>query len=80
MTHTIDRSAPPDTPALSASVQELAIMGDGLVAYVRPVPMPDGSVPFGIFSAVGVQLAMAEDAETACTMARMNGLEPVRVA
>ena len=58
--------------------EAFALLGMPELAYVRPVMTPEGQL-FGIFSASGEQVGVAENADVAFAAARQHGLEPVCV-
>ena len=58
--------------------EALAMLGGPGLAYVRPLPTPEGAA-FGIFSADGTQLGQAPTRDVAMAVARQHDLEPVSV-
>ncbi|GAB6052419.1 hypothetical protein JCM17960_12390 [Magnetospira thiophila] len=72
MTRQIDHPTP---TAPEIGLFDLAALGLGSIAYVRPVQMQDEMV-YGIFSADGTQIGMASGAEEAFIAARHNDLQP----
>jgi len=58
--------------------EAFAALGAPELAYIRPVASLEGPV-FGIFSADGNQVGLAESAAVALAAAREHGLEPVSV-
>ena len=61
------------------SSKELAAIGLEQVAYIKKVALPEGLTGFGIFSADGHAVAMAQTAELAEALIRQHELEPVQV-
>ncbi len=57
---------------------ELAAWGLNEIAYVKPI-LVDGDSAYGIYSADGLQLGVAADADAAEAAARHNDLYPLRV-
>lgn len=58
--------------------EDFANLGAPLLAYIRPVETPQGHA-FGIFTAAGQPIGVAEERETAFAAARQHELSPVNV-
>jgi hypothetical protein len=58
--------------------EAFALLGTPELAYIHPVTTPEGQL-YGIFSASGDQVGVAESSEIAFAAARQHGLEPVSV-
>jgi hypothetical protein len=73
----------PSSPGAAGALRRitpeaLAMLGGPGMAYVRPLPTPEGAA-FGIFSADGTQLGQAPSRDVAMAVARQHDLEPVSV-
>lgn len=57
--------------------EQFALIGMQEVAYIKPVPLPEGATGYGIFAADGRQVAVAPNMDLAQALIRQNELEPV---
>ncbi len=63
----------------SLDSQQLAGFGLEQLAYIKKVQLAEGLTGFGIFSAYGRPVAVAETMEMAQAVIRQNELEPVHI-
>ncbi len=63
----------------SLDARQLAGFGVEHIAYIKKVQIADGLTGFGIFSADGRPVAVAETMEMAQAVIRQNELEPVHI-
>lgn len=63
----------------SLNSQQLAGIGLEQIAYIKKVELAQGLTGFGIFSADGRPVAVAETVEMAQAVIRQNELEPVHI-
>ena len=61
------------------SSQQLAGIGLEQLAYIKKVELPEGRTGFGIFSADGHPVAVAQTVEMAQALIRQHELEPVHI-
>ncbi len=61
------------------SSQQLAGFGLEELAYIKKVELPEGLTGFGIFSADGHPVAVAQTVEMAQALIRQHELEPVHI-
>lgn len=63
----------------SLNSQQLAGIGLEQMAYIKKVQLAEGLTGFGIFSADGRPVAVAESVEMAEAVIRQHELEPVHI-
>ena len=73
------KPTPDQTNHLNISPEALAHLGDGEIAYVKAISLPDGANAVGIFSADGKPMAAAPSIEIAQAIIRQHELEPALV-
>jgi hypothetical protein len=73
-----DKVTGTETPIEAVTPEALALLGAGVLAYVRPQDV-EGRTIYLIYSADGQQIGGYENLEVALAACRQNDLEPLRV-